>query len=213
MPARLPIVVLALTAALAVPAAANAAKPNLAVSATTGAPASLQEGAGFTVKDTTVNRGRARAARTATRFYLSTDPKASIRARRRSKTDPRTSPQDIPLTGARDVPALAPAMPRRRGRPRPSRSPPARRHAGTPAGRYTLVACADDRGAVTEQKEDDNCRAAAGKPVQVKPTPDTTSVHALSDLFDMPSAEADAQTLAATGPAVCATKIPTTTPR
>lgn len=202
MPARLPLALLTATAALALPAAAHAAGPNLAVSATTNAPATLQEGAGFTVRDTTVNRGAARAARTTTRYYLSTDPKASLKARRRSKANPRTSPQDILLTGARNVPALA-----------AGKAAPARRAiavqvpVGTRAGRYTLLACADDRGAVAEAREDDNCRAA-GRPVKVAGAPDSTSVQALSDLFDMPTPQEDLRTLSTMGPVACAAKIP-----
>jgi len=34
---------------------------------------------------------------------------------------------------------------------------------GTPPGTYQLLACADDRGAVTETREDDNGRVAKRK--------------------------------------------------
>lgn len=202
MPARLPLAVLTAAAAIALPAAAHAAKPNLGVSATTNAPAALQEGAGFTVKDTTLNRGATRAARTTTRYYLSTDPKASLKARRRSKANPRTSPQDILLTGARNVPALAAGKASSARRATAVQVP-----VGTRAGRYTLLACADDRGAVAETRENDNCRAAS-RPVKVAAAPDTTSVTALSDLFDMPTPQEDLRTLSTMGPVACAAKIP-----
>jgi len=215
MSARLPIA-LTITTALALPAAGLAtaattatataapAKPNLMITATTGAPAALQEGAGFTVKETTTNRGTRRTTRSTTRFYLTKNAPASLRTRKRSRSNPRANPDDILLTGARDVPTLKPGRASTPRKPTSVQVP-----IGTPAGRYALLACADDRGTVTERREDDNCRAAP-KAVRVATlAADTSTISALSDVLDPPTIEQDTQALAQTGSTACSIVFPT----
>ena len=213
MSARLPIA-LTITTALALPAIALAAttatataapaKPNLLVTTTTGAPAALQEGAGFTVKETTTNRGTKRAARSTTRFYLTKNAPASLRTRKRSRSNPRANPDDILLTGARDVPALKPGKASTPHKPTSVQVP-----IGTPAGRYTLLACADDRGTVAERREDDNCRAAQKAVRVAAPPADTSTISALSDVLEPPTIEEDAKALAQQGSMACSIVYPT----
>ncbi|PTL58227.1 hypothetical protein C7Y72_00475 [Paraconexibacter algicola] len=161
--AALPAAALA-GALIALPSATAVAAPagpaNLRVTAVTATTPSVAAGATLAVRDTTRNTGRARARASHTRYYLSADVAASLAARRASTADPRGADADVALVGARAVPAL-----------RPARAARARRtvRVTVPAtvrpGTYRLLACADDRGAVREARETDNCRA--GGPVTV----------------------------------------------
>lgn len=169
---------LALSLALLVAGAAarGKGKPNLVIAKVSSPPAALAAGSQFTVKDTTKNRGRGRAGKSTTRYYLTKNPAQSLRDRKTSTTNPRTSPTDILLNGERTVKKL-------------------RRHksskgktlvtvpGGTPAGRYYLLACADDHGVVAEKKETDNCKAsAAGQPV-APPSGSAGRIDSFSDTY------------------------------
>jgi tetratricopeptide (TPR) repeat protein len=158
-------------------AAGGKARPNLVVTRVSAAPKTLSEGDRFAVSDTTANIGKGRAGRTTTRYYLSTDPGRSLRDREQSRTNPRTSPTDILLVGFRRVKPL--------GRGHSSRSPAGgvrvQVPGGTPTGRYHLLACADDRGAVRESRENDNCRASGSEIAVRAPASGSGRIHAFSD--------------------------------
>lgn len=151
--------------AAAAPAAHAAGKPDLRITKVDAAPAALAEGTAFAVRDSVRNAGRGAAPATTVRFYLTTDPARSLRDRKASKDDPRSSPTDILLTGVRELRPLAAGASSAARKATPLVVP-----GGTPAGRYVLLACADDRGAAKERREHDNCRAA-GKPSQVAAAP------------------------------------------
>lgn len=149
------------TAASAAPAGTHL--PNLVVSSASVDGSTVTEGATLTVTHTVRNAGSAGAAKSHTRFYLTRDAKASRRDREHSGTNPRTSPTDILLSGTG---AIAPLRPRATSKHVPTKvTVPV----GTAAGKYMVLACADDAGAVRESAEGDNCRVA--DPVQVKPAP------------------------------------------
>jgi CARDB protein len=97
-------------------------------------PARMAAGRSFTVIDLVTNRGAARARRTVTRYYLSSG-KRSL------------------LAGTRRVPALRRHR-HSRGHVRLSI------RAGTPAGRYSIVACVDATHRVKEGNEHNNCRVS-----------------------------------------------------
>ena len=160
--------------------AGAAGKPNLAVTAVSEAPASLAEGTTFTATDV-VRASGAAAGGSTVRYYLTTDAKRSLRERGESRANPRSSPSDILLEGAREVGAL------RAGASSVGRKVKLEVPVGTPAGNYQLLACADDRGAVAESREEDNCKAAK------KTRPVTGGggmrVDAFSDTFFPPDAE------------------------
>ena len=154
------------------------AKPNLAVAKVAEPPRTKPEGASFAAAAAIANRSAAKSPPSATRFYLTTDPKRSLKDRRTSSQNPRASYRDLRLIGARKVPALAPRTNSSlsKGRTR------VRIPLATPAGSYHLLACADDRGAVAESKEADNCRAtkkrivvtALARPNRIDATSDST---------------------------------------
>ncbi len=129
--------------------ASAAARPDLVVSSVKIGPGSVERGDRIAVRDTTVNTGRARAGRTTTRFYLSTD-------RRHGRGDR--------LLGSRGVGALA----------RGKRSADLNRFrvpASTPARTWYVVACADARTKVRESREGNNCRASSGRVTVTAPAP------------------------------------------
>jgi hypothetical protein len=127
-------VLLAVTA----PAAA-AKKPDLKVSTVSPGTASVAAGSMLSVADTTENSGAARAGRSTTRFYVSTDPA-------RSGGDTR-------LGGKHGVGAL--------GTKQASESVTlAGVPLDAPPGPVFVLACADDRDQVAEKREDNNCRVA-----------------------------------------------------
>ena len=160
----------ALAAALSavVPSAAHAApsgKPDLRIAKLDPAPAKLAEGTTFAVRDTVRNAGRGGAPATTVRFYLTTDATRSLRDRKASTDDPRSSPTDILLTGARELRPL-----RGGGFSAARKATRLQVPGGTPAGRYVLLACADDRAAAKERREHDNCTAAT-RPADVAAAP------------------------------------------
>ena len=171
---------LALTASLALLVAGAAArgkgKPNLVVTKVSSPPGSLTMGTKFAVTDTTKNRGKRAAAPTATRYYLTKNPAQSLRDRLTSTTNPRTSPTDILLNGERAV--------KRLGRRKSSKgSTLVTVPGGTPAGRYYLLACADDHGTVVEKKETDNCKASAAANAVGPPSGTAGRIDAFSDTY------------------------------
>jgi hypothetical protein len=159
--------------ALPTSASAATAKPDLAASAVSQPPGGLREGAAFTVVDTTTNTGTLEAGPTATRYYLSQDPKRSLADRQLSKANPRASLTDILLVGSRKVPALPPGKSSKASAIGVVVQVPV----GVPAGDYFLLACADDLGAVAESTEAPNCKASTEKqPVsQANPTARTSA--------------------------------------
>lgn len=158
-------------AALAAPAyAAPAARhlPDLVVAGASASAANITEGADLTVRLTVRNSGAAGAGVSRSRFYLTRDAKGSRHDREHSTTNPRTSPTDILLTGGAAAPALH------------AHASGKHQHAkvgvpiGTAAGRYSVLACADDTGAVRESDEGDNCTVA--DTVRVKTAPGTADL-------------------------------------
>lgn len=102
-------------------------------------PERVAPGAQLTVSDTVKNLGPARAGASTTRYYLSPD---SAR-----------SGADVRLTGDRAVPPLS-AGGTSTGRLSVTVPP------STSAGEYFVLACADDRSAVPERDETNNCLAS-----------------------------------------------------
>ncbi|NYJ00715.1 tetratricopeptide (TPR) repeat protein [Nocardioides thalensis] len=145
----------AMLAAVPAPASGAAARPDLQVTGVT-ASGTVEEGGRIKVTHAVVNRGKADAKASVTHFYLSTDVQRSLADRRTSTTNPRSSLLDVRLEGEQPVPAV------RRGRKVVLKQYAVVVPVGTPAGRYQVLACADDRGQVKESDERDNCAAASG---------------------------------------------------
>jgi tetratricopeptide (TPR) repeat protein len=194
--------VLAAVAVLGVTGFADAAKrgkPNLEVASVGTLPAVVAEGATFKLKvETTANTGNGKAGATTTRFYLTRDAEASIAERRASKTNPRSALADVLLTGAREVPALDPGERSKTPRKKPTTL---RVPLGTAAGEWELLACSDDRGAVREKDEGDNCRAA-GK-TKVTAIGGDFRIDALTDFEPVPSDAEAAQDLSSMKSITC----------
>jgi len=113
--------------------------PDLVVTAVSNPPASATFGGTFSVTDTTMNQGDTPVMSTKTRYYLSLD---TVR-----------NAGDKLLTGTRKVPALAAG-----GSSTGTRIVTVK--LSTKPGTYFLLACADDRFAVPESDETNNCRAS-----------------------------------------------------
>lgn len=196
------------TAGLAWPAAAAPARlparPDLVVTTLSGPPRSVPAGGAFALRDTTLNRGPGRAGPTHTRYYLTSDVRASLAARLASRTDPRSAAGDILLAGARAVPALAKGA---RSATAPNRAVRVGVPVGTPAGRYRVLACADDRAAARERREAPNCRPA-GRPVTITATGGDELLQAMSDLTDEPTPAEDQTALQAFTQAQCRAVVP-----
>jgi hypothetical protein len=143
---RLPPTVLVL-AALASPATAAAARPDLVVTRVAAPPAVVAPGRLVDVSATVRNRGRARAKASSLHFLLSRDARASADDRR---------------IGQRFV---RPLRRGKRGGGFASVSMPAA------AGAWRLIACADGARAVRERRERNNCRTAATTINVVFPAP------------------------------------------
>jgi len=113
--------------------------PNLTETGVTDPPATVVDGSSFSVTDTVQNIGSVAAAASTTRYYLSTTT---------SKSGAHL------LNGSRAVPSLdAGAI--------SSGSRTVTVSAGTAAGTYFLLACADDTLVVPETTESNNCKASA----------------------------------------------------
>lgn len=132
------VLVIALGIGAAVPGVASASgKADLVVSATAKPPSSVVAGGRLTAGDATRNRGGATAKGSATAYYLSRDGKKGA--------------GDIHL-GNRTVKAL------KRGA-KSTGSATVSLPVTVPAGRYRLLACADDKRKVREANERNNCLA------------------------------------------------------
>jgi hypothetical protein len=117
------------------------AGPDLVVTAVSNPPATVAIGGSFVVTDTTMNQGgSATLVNTKTRYYLSLDTV-------RGAGDKR-------LRGARNVPPLAAGA-------SSTGSKTVLVKSSTVPGTYFVIACADDRQAVAESNEGNNCRASA----------------------------------------------------
>lgn len=139
---------LALLAAVSV-IAAPLSRPDLTVAFVTVAPLQVAPGGTITARDVTRNRGSRRSGKSVTAYLLSLDA--------------RRGAGDVRL-GRRSVGALTPK--RRAAGSRRLTVP-----AGTPAGNYRLLACADDTRRVRERSERNNCRASAKLLRVVAPAP------------------------------------------
>jgi hypothetical protein len=113
--------------------------PDLVVNKLNDPPAAAADGDRFRATDTNKNVGNLAAGASTTRYYLS----------------PEGGGADVHLTNSRSVPGLAPGATDAGGVR--VRIPP-----GTGSGIYRLRACADDLGAVLEDRENNNCRVSAG---------------------------------------------------
>ena len=157
-------------AALCLPLAALArprARPDLVERAIGTPPTRLVPGGSFGVGDTVLNRGRTRAKRSTTRYYLRAGRVALLVGARR-----------IPPLGA-STSSLGHAVLRVSG--------------GAHAGRYSLVVCADAARSVRESNERNNCRTArrrvavspiaTGGPPSPGPGPSSNAVDSDGDGF------------------------------
>ncbi|MGE5053018.1 MAG: CARDB domain-containing protein [Acidobacteriota bacterium] len=115
--------------------------PDLVSTSVMDPPTTITDGASFPVTDTVQNNGNANAAASTTRYYLSTTG---------SKSGARQ------LNGNRSVPSLAAGA-------TSSGSANVTVSAGTAAGTYYLLACADDTLLVPEINENNNCKASASQ--------------------------------------------------
>jgi subtilase family serine protease len=113
---------------------------DIAVTAVSDPPAAVAPGGSFLVTDTTQNVGPVLVPATTTRYVLSLDAVRSA---------------DDVVVGARGMGTLGAGVPS-------TGSAVATVPAGTAAGAYVLLACADDTAQVVEASETNNCRAAAG---------------------------------------------------
>ena len=148
-------------------------------------PGVAREGSSFPLTETVAAGGTPVPAST-TRFYLAPDSAASLADRRDdAAADPRTSLRDILMGGARAVSALAASE---TSQAQTTVMVPI----GTRPGVYHLLACADDRGAVREDREGDNCAVATHpedgveKPslIRVIAEEQEYRIDALSDVFE-----------------------------
>jgi subtilase family serine protease/subtilisin family serine protease len=135
------------------------ASADLVVSPVEDPSANTLSGGSFRVTDITRNVGAANAGASTTRYYLSLD---TIR-----------NAGDILLTGARGIPPLAPGQ-------FSTDTVTVFIPAGTAAGAYYLLACADDLGVVAETNESNNCVASVRTTLLALPTADL-AVTAVSD--------------------------------
>jgi len=140
------IVFLAASAvAFSAPRAGIRARPDLVVNSLTNPPAVAFLGSGFSAGDRTRNVGSATARATVTRYYLSENGRRTAVGKRSvALLKPNTS-------SAGSVTAKVPDT--------------------LETGVYSLVACADGAGGVTEASERNNCRTAATKITIKKPPP------------------------------------------
>jgi tetratricopeptide (TPR) repeat protein len=120
---------------------------DLAATDVSDPPGQVTEGGTFGLDDT-VAGGAEPAPASTTRFYLSPDGPASLLERKSTAT----ALGDVAMGGRREVPALAPNATSSSTTPTLVTVPP-----GTRPGTYFVLACADDREAVAEADEGDNC--------------------------------------------------------
>ena len=113
---------------------------DLASTAVSNPPATARLGASLQVSDSTANRGNAASVASVTRYYLSLDTGKD--AADRLLTGSRST--GILAAGASSSGSLNVSIP-----------------AGTPAGVYYLLACADDTSFINESSEANNCLASS----------------------------------------------------
>jgi hypothetical protein len=130
------------------PPASAATRPDLVVGSVSKPPVSKQTGARFSITDVTKNRGKKKARRSTTRYYLSLDQ--------------RKNRDDRLVNGSRSVPALAPGQ-RSRGAAAVTIPPTTR------LGTYFVLACADDLRKVTESSNRNNCRSSTSTLIVEQP--------------------------------------------
>ena len=102
------VALLLLWVAPGIPSADAAGTADLVVARAAIDKTQVPEGGSFRITHAVKNVGAVKATGTESRFYLSTDPQASQAARTASRTDPRSAPQDIRLTGDQSVAAVRP---------------------------------------------------------------------------------------------------------
>jgi hypothetical protein len=173
---------------------------NLTVADVSDPPAAAREGTQFSGTETTVNAGSAGAAASTVRFYLSPDSALSLQER---TVAPHTALRDVRMGGVRELGALGAGA-------RSEAATLVTVPLGTQPGRYHLLACADDRTAVAEAGEGDNCAVATHPENGVEvPTPVQVlaegeyRVDAFSDIFDQPDEADDVDDLRLFGPTFC----------
>ena len=120
--------------------AVTVGRPDLRPTAVSNPPAVVRPGRSFSVSDTVHNGGSATAASSSSRYYLSVDASRS--------------PDDVLLSGTRSVPSLAVAA-------SATGSKSVTVPTGARVGTYFVLACADDKMAVAESNETNNCKASA----------------------------------------------------
>jgi hypothetical protein len=121
------------------------ARPDLVVSSISNPPAVAFEGHVFAVTDRTSNIGGATARATVTQYYLtSSGNRTAVGRRLVVRLKPGRSSRG--LSHAKVLDSVAPGI-------------------------YSLVACADGKGAVRESNERNNCRTAATKLIVKKQPP------------------------------------------
>ncbi|MDO9496444.1 MAG: CARDB domain-containing protein, partial [Nocardioides sp.] len=178
------VVATSLLAVTAPPAHAAVKRADLTVVSATVNKSTLAEGDTVVVSHVVKNRGTAKAAATRTRFYLSTSPATSLAERARSRTNPRSAPQDVLLMGAK--PVIGVAAGKQVAVSKVSLTVPV----GTAAGSYAVLVCADDRGTVRERSETNNCTPAAKRlAVKAAPGSETLQLQTFADGFSRPSNE------------------------
>jgi hypothetical protein len=172
-------------AATAAPAAP--ARPDLVVTGPRVDRTTIAEGAVLTVTHRVKNAGRAKAGASRTRFYLTRDAAASLAARRASRTNPRSAPTDLLLTGVKAVPGLA------RGKQSAVLTTKVTVPVGVQPGAYRVLVCADDQAAVREKTETNNC-AVAGQALKVTAAPGARglSLEQFVDTAQWPEDESEA---------------------
>ncbi len=169
------------------PSVAATSAPDLVVAGPAVDRAKVVEGSTLTLTHRVRNTGRAKARASETRFYLTQDPAASLAARKASRTNPRTSTTDVLLTGGRAAPGLAP------GRQTSVLTTKVTVPVGVRPGSYRVLVCADDRGAVREKSESNNC-AVAARPLAVTAAPGTGGMRLeqFADTASWPEDESEA---------------------
>jgi hypothetical protein len=140
------VALVAVAGALAGSALAGARlRPDLVETRVTGSATVVRVGGSLVVTDTVRDRGRARAPRSTTGFYVSSD---LVRG------------PDDRLLARRPVRSLAPKA-------ATQASATVKIPGSVAPGSYRILACADDRHRIRESNESNNCRAAPGV-VQVR---------------------------------------------
>lgn len=155
-----------------------APKPDLKVAGISTASPAVAAGSGLSVKDAVKNGGGVTSDPSASRFYLSSN-------RTKGEGDTR-------LNGNRRVERLRPG---RTSRGLSALGVPLR----TPPEELFLIACADDRKRIPEQRENNNCRAADRTVTVELPEDCTDRLTALGISFDAGPSQpgvADAVTIA-----------------